>query len=62
MYFKTKDFYQKYYFLIHVLQKLVIGILLGLAGEYYATGIVVALILVAHAVCIGVFKPYGGPS
>lgn len=59
VYFRLNKFYNNYYLCIHIMQRIAIGLLLGLAGKHYYSGIISSSILVVHVVCIGIFRPYG---
>lgn len=56
-FFRSQGFFS-FYYIIHVAQRLLIGVLLGSLNGSYIPGIVAISILFAHCIFIAVFKPY----
>lgn len=48
----------QFYFVLHLVQRLVIGAVLALLERTYFAGIAIAVILGGHSLFIAIFKPY----
>jgi hypothetical protein len=56
-FFRETNYFQ-FYFAIHVIQRCVIGGILGAVGNNFISGAVIIAILITHTVIVGVYQPY----